>query len=249
MLTSIVAIRSDDYDWSSNEMASLGKFPSSLLVGLGSNLGDREANLREAVDRIAALGPRIAQRSSVYETEPVGYADQGWFLNQAIEVAPDALNRAAFEELSRADKGPDPPHFDQIDLELLRDKKWVESGQPEFATLWILCFLAASQVIELVMGRKRTIRYGPRVIDIDLLLFGEVSGFFATTRGSANTPGLRVAGDPFLTIPHPRMHLRRFVLEPLCEIAPEALHPVLNKTVRQLLAELQDNSVVRRLES
>jgi 7,8-dihydro-6-hydroxymethylpterin-pyrophosphokinase len=76
-------------------------------------------------------------------------------------------------------------------------------------------------------------------------LFGDFNGFLATTRGT----NVAFAGPPFLTIPHPRMHERRFVLEPLCEIAPEAFHPVLKKTVRQLLAELQDNSVVRRHDS
>src|SRR5262245_66054921 len=69
-------------------MASVYKFPSSLFLSLGSNLGDREKNLTEAADRIAALGPRIAKRSSLYETEPVGYADQGFFLNQVLEVTP-----------------------------------------------------------------------------------------------------------------------------------------------------------------
>jgi 2-amino-4-hydroxy-6-hydroxymethyldihydropteridine diphosphokinase len=86
--------------------------------------------------------------------------------------------------------------------------------------------------IERDMGRERTRKKGPRKIDIDIILFGD-----------------RVIDSPPLTIPHPAMHLRRFVLEPLAEIAPEARHPLLKKTVRELLAELSDSQVVLRTEA
>jgi 2-amino-4-hydroxy-6-hydroxymethyldihydropteridine diphosphokinase len=85
--------------------------------------------------------------------------------------------------------------------------------------------------VERDMGRERTRKKGPRKIDIDVLFFGE-----------------SVIGSPQLTIPHPAMHQRRFVLEPLAEIAPQALHPLLKKTVREVLAELHDHQAVRRIE-
>jgi 2-amino-4-hydroxy-6-hydroxymethyldihydropteridine diphosphokinase len=85
--------------------------------------------------------------------------------------------------------------------------------------------------IERDMGRERTRKKGPRQIDLDILLFGNYT-----------------IDSPHLVIPHPAMHQRRFVLEPLAEIAPEARHPLLKKTVRELLAELPDTQVVRRIE-
>src|SRR5215216_779587 len=140
--------------------------PSTLYLGLGSNLGDREANLREAIERIRGLGLEVIRASSIYETEPVGYADQPWFLNQVIEVNLDS-------------------QFSVSDL------------------------LRALLEIEREMGRERTIANGPRVIDIDILIYGEVE----------------IADPPRLILPHPRMHERRFVLEPLSEIAPDLIHP------------------------
>lgn len=85
--------------------------------------------------------------------------------------------------------------------------------------------------VEADMGRVRMRDKGPRKIDIDLLLFGN-----------------RVLQEPGLTIPHPAMHERRFVLEPLAEIAPEARHPVLKKTAREFLAALDNSQIVRRME-
>jgi 2-amino-4-hydroxy-6-hydroxymethyldihydropteridine diphosphokinase len=90
--------------------------------------------------------------------------------------------------------------------------------------------MAAVLAIEQEMGRQRTRNKGPRIIDIDILLFGN-----------------SVIDSPELTIPHPAMHERRFVLEPLAEIAPEAQHPVLKKTVREILDALPMGATVRKI--
>ena len=85
--------------------------------------------------------------------------------------------------------------------------------------------------VEQALGRQRTVRNGPRTIDVDLLLYGE-----------------EVRAGARLTLPHPRLHERRFVLQPLCEIAPEVRHPRLGATVRELLARCADSSQVRRFQ-
>ncbi len=153
-------------------------------LSLGSNLGDRESHLREAIRNLQEVG-RLKAVSSFYETEPVDFLDQPWFLNCAV-----ALETAATPE--------------RLMLDLLR--------------------------IEQTMGRVRVQRKGPRTIDIDILIFGEL-----------------VVDTPDLKIPHPAMQERRFVLEALAEIAPEARHPLLGKTVREMLKALSAGQAVRRL--
>jgi 2-amino-4-hydroxy-6-hydroxymethyldihydropteridine diphosphokinase len=154
-------------------------------IALGSNLesrfGDREANLREAVRRIGALG-EVRAVSSFYDTEPVGYREQPRFLNAALVI--------------KTEMGPQ---------ELIRGLLGVERA----------------------MGRERegAVAKGPRVIDLDLLLYGDW-----------------VLWAEDLMLPHPRMEERRFVLEPLGEIAPEWVHPVLGVTVRELLVGLGRDS-------
>jgi 2-amino-4-hydroxy-6-hydroxymethyldihydropteridine diphosphokinase len=95
-----------------------------------------------------------------------------------------------------------------------------------------LALLASCHVIEDKLGRERLIRWGPRTIDLDIILYGD-----------------HVFNSTELTIPHPMMELRGFVLIPLSEIAPRAVHPVLRKTVAQLLHELQDTHRVTRCDS
>jgi len=177
-----------------------------VFLALGSNLGDREANLCEAVAQIARLVLEINRKSSIYETEPVGFADQRWFLNQVISADLPAI-------LS------------------LNDDRVVGRATS---------FLTKLHEIETEMGRERHIANGPRTIDIDLLLFGDA------IIGYSRDDTTQTLVEARIVVPHPRMHERRFVLEPLCEIAPEVVHPVLNKTCKQMLASLQDDSVVRR---
>jgi 2-amino-4-hydroxy-6-hydroxymethyldihydropteridine diphosphokinase len=169
------------------------KHPIQAFIGLGSNLGDREAYL-EAARRMLAehAGVDLSKASSLYETEPVGYADQGWFLNQVVEVA-----------------------------------TWLDP----YALLRVM------QGIEQEIGRQRIIRWGPRVIDLDLLLYGDavISGPKYTMRWSWLTVPKLICG-PELTVPHPRLHERSFVLVPLAEIAPDHVHPDGRTTLRYLQA-------------
>jgi 2-amino-4-hydroxy-6-hydroxymethyldihydropteridine diphosphokinase len=156
----------------------------TAYLSLGSNLGDRAANLRTAVAQLDVAG-RLLAVSALYETQPVEVPDQPWFLNCVAAIETDKTPR-----------------------ELLKLALQVEAG----------------------MGRLRMREKGARKIDIDVVLFGD-----------------RVVDEPGLKIPHPAMHQRRFVLEPLVEIAPEARHPELGKTARELLAALPGGQTVRRL--
>jgi 2-amino-4-hydroxy-6-hydroxymethyldihydropteridine diphosphokinase len=176
--------------------ADLTNAKIAAYIGLGSNVGDRVANLREATERIKTLGIEVVRQSSIYETEPVGFTDQPWFLNQVIEAT-------VFVQPNAAQAG---------------------------------AFLAELLDIEREMGRKRTIANGPRLIDIDLLLFDDLIVSHSNDPASSNSADM--------VLPHPRMHERRFVLEPLCEIAPDLVHPALKKTSREILASLNDQSVV-----
>ena len=156
-----------------------------VYLSLGSNVGVREANLRAAIAALAGAGVRVRRVSSIYETEPVDYLEQGWFLNCVVE------------------------------------------GETELAAPELLHALRG---IEAAMGSKKLIAKGPRLIDMDILLYGD------ETIDTAE-----------LQVPHPRMHLRRFVLVPLAEIAAGLRHPSWSGTVAEMLAETPDRSEVRRM--
>jgi 2-amino-4-hydroxy-6-hydroxymethyldihydropteridine diphosphokinase len=157
----------------------------TIYLSLGSNIGDRAANLRAAIEALPGAGVRITRTSSIYETEPVNYLEQDWFLNCVVEGE---------TEVSA--------------VELLRELRGIETR----------------------MGSKKLVVKGPRLLDIDILLYGSETIDFA---------GLQV--------PHPRMTERRFVLVPLAEIAPGLRHPMWNGTVEELLEKTTDHSQVRRV--
>lgn len=158
--------------------------PQLVYLSLGSNIGDRLANLRAAIAALSRAGIHVKQISSVYETEPVDYLEQSWFYNCVLE----------------AETSLDP-----------------------------VVLLHALQAIESLMGSKKEIPKGPRIIDLDILFYGS-----------------ETISTHELEIPHPRLHHRRFVLVPLAEIAPEFCHPALHATAAGLLARVSDHSEVHR---
>jgi len=160
----------------------VSKNGNTVYMSIGSNLGDRVANLNRAMACLDELGQFVRKVSPFYSTEPVGFEDQPWFLNVVLALDTDLRP-----------------------LELLEHCQGIENS----------------------LGRVRTFRDAPRTVDLDILLFGN-----------------RVIDRPGLKIPHPRMAERRFVLKPLARIAPDAIHPILGKNIRSLLAACPDTSAV-----
>ncbi len=152
-----------------------------MYLSLGSNLGDREANLHRALEQLESEHVRVLRRSLIYETEPQGLRDQPWFLNLVVEA---------------------------------------ETSLPPAE------LLARIHEIEEQLGRKRDVPKGPRTIDIDILFYDNAAIETAE-----------------LQIPHPRLAERRFVLEPLAELAPQLQHPITGRTVVEMLSALAGQQV------
>lgn len=161
----------------------------TAYLSLGSNLGDRAANLRQACDRLSRVG-NILAASSAYETEPLELRQQPWFVNAVVALQTELSPKELLHEVLSIEKS---------------------------------------------MGRERTQPKGPRNIDIDILLYDDCS---------MHAPGL--------TIPHPAIAARMFVLAPLAEVAPNLSHPVLGSTIDELrndLAKHSEGQAVRRLDA
>ncbi len=151
-----------------------------VYLSVGSNLGNRFENCRNGILMLLDnTGSLMLKRSPFYETEPVDYENQDWFVNAVLKIETGLPPPALLKELKRVEKNAGR-NFEQV------------------------CF-------------------GPRILDLDILLYGNL-----------------VENTDQLIIPHPRMHKRRFVLKPLCDIAPEIVHPVFKKSMIRLLEQLED---------
>jgi 2-amino-4-hydroxy-6-hydroxymethyldihydropteridine diphosphokinase len=156
-------------------------------IGIGSNIGDKTANCKKAIELLKENPQiKVTKISDFYETEPVGYKEQEWFVNCAVEIETD-LN-------------------------------------PQ--ELLLLCHMIESE-----LGRERKIKYGPRTIDLDILLYN--NDIIDTTK---------------LKIPHPEMHKRSFVLKPLSDIAPDAVHPALRKKIADLTVAITEKGIVKKIK-
>ncbi len=151
-----------------------------VYLALGTNLGDRPANLRAALKALLSE-VKVITESKVYETPPWGYENQPAFLNMAVKCETNLEPESLLKRLKQH---------------------------------------------EVQLGREQSFRWGPRLIDIDILFYDNI-----------------ILKSESLTIPHPRLHERAFVLVPLAEISPDFIHPVLKKTINELLAGVNTDDI------
>ena len=153
----------------------------TAYICVGSNLGNKLENCRQGVAELTrGKTSRLMEQSPVYQTEPVDYKDQNWFVNYVVKI------ETVLEPLALLDR---------------------------------------LKSIEHHAGRTRdSVRFGPRVLDLDIIFYDEM-----------------VMDDPRLVIPHPRMHKRRFVLKPVCDIDPHINHPVFHCTMQSLLEKIDED--------
>jgi len=151
----------------------------TAFIAVGSNLGNKIENCKSGIRALTGVDLRVKARSRIYETEPVDFKDQDWFVNFVVKI------------------------------ETMLDP---------------LGLLERIQSVQRDAGRiSDAIRFGPRVLDLDIIFFDDI-----------------VLDLPQLVIPHPRMHKRRFVLRPLCDIDPGIMHPLKNQNVQTLLDDLDE---------
>jgi 2-amino-4-hydroxy-6-hydroxymethyldihydropteridine diphosphokinase len=156
-----------------------------VFLGIGTNLGDRERNLEQAVTETEKSLGRVMQSSSLYETEPWGFKSEEKFLNMVVKIRTNLSPPALMENIL---------------------------------------------ILESMLGRERGEKqYISRLIDIDILFYDDL-----------------ILIEDHLKIPHPLLNERKFVLIPLCEIEPAMIHPVLGKTIDELLGICEDTSEVRK---
>ena len=155
----------------------------TAYIALGSNLGDRAANIKRALDMLSSLdGVSTVTPSGITETKPLGPKDQPNYLNTVAKITTTLTPEILYEKTA---------------------------------------------AIEDALGRDRIEKWAERTIDLDILLYGD-----------------RIIQTPDLTIPHTQMHLRSFVLQPLCELDPNIIHPVIKQPVKELAARLAGNDFV-----
>ena len=154
---------------------------ASVFISIGSNLGDKYDNCLKGIERLNQLShTTVTAVSAFYQTDPVDFTDQDWFVNGMIKIS----------------TGLAP-------IELMASLKGIERALGQF---------------------EKAVRFGPRLIDLDIVFYDNL-----------------VMNQDTVILPHPRMHKRRFVLKPLCDIDAQLVHPVLNRTVQSLLNELKED--------
>ncbi|SHN28934.1 2-amino-4-hydroxy-6-hydroxymethyldihydropteridine diphosphokinase [Mucilaginibacter sp. OK098] len=158
---------------------------NNVFLLLGSNLGNRQHFMQEAIKLIELRIAPVIKASSIYETQSWGKTDAPDYLNQVVVIETDISAREVLRKIL---------------------------------------------AIELILGRRREEKWGSRTIDIDILFYGA-----------------EIINEEGLHVPHPELHKRRFTLEPLAEIAPDLVHPAINKSILLIKNELKDSLIVKKL--